>query len=461
MFIRNVLLAMSCMTLAAQLEAQAQPIRYNCKYPMGPALTGYPASLPAAITMGAHCFGRSPSGTSDYFAPSEADWVAVSRQAYTLQCAGSSTGSGVTWPGSCNPLGAQSLMNARSAAVAANHHWVTYVRPNTASSVGIDMLNYMRWYQTPIVLPLHGSWLHWVALVEILTQKMPTGEEIFTNVTFRDALPFGVTDGTSEQNDGKTYGPIKTLMNARTFIGAYYQIVGFPSAPPAFIGPACDATLSCMVAPGNDPWYYRWVFLYEPPPGAAAAPPPASLASGVAAAPGILPKGAVMTADRAVRGVHESLRLADVDRDPELRRILDKDIFEKAYLVRGMFASEMPWDYYLLPVRTAEGKISAFIQLSASDGGFAAANLLRDPADIKLADEATAREAAQQVTKPGEQLGPAVLSWRPLVRGGLTDSPALPYYEFPVQDGRGRARGVIRVAQHDVSLVRRAADTSN
>lgn len=443
--------------------SEARADRYSCPYPLTPALSSFPSSLPAALTMGAHCFGR-PTWASPgpyYYAPSESDWTGSMRAAYANECAAASgTAYGVTWPDGCNPSGAAAMISSRASS--ASQHWISYVAPNTTSNVGQVLLDKMARYHTPVVLPLHGSWLHWVTLLEASTTRAPDGTEQFNIVIFRDALPVGASDGTSRgDTHGGSYGSVTSVMDALDFIGAYYSIVGFPGSSggggfPAFAAPPCWAARACASAPYNDPWFFKWVFLYEPPPGATlrAESEPTQLPA-IGRSPGIIRKGQPMSASLAISGAIESMRRAGALDNHALQQALNEGSIEQAYQVRGQFVSGQPWDYYLLPVITAQGKVSAFIQLSAGDGAFSVAHVLDKPQSYSPITEGQARQAAAPQLRPGEQLGQGLLSWRPQALDGLTDHSMLPFFEFAVLTPQGESRGFIQVAQHNAALVQR------
>lgn len=435
---------------ASLVAASASAATYSCPNPNPPWLTGSPSSLVSAAAMSAHCFGRG------YTAPSSDDWNRSARASYTAQCAGSGSGvgdcrplggcscnpTGVSWPEGCNPTGAAAMLNSR----ASSQHWLQYIAPNTATNMGQVLMDKMRTYNTPLLLPLHGSWRHWVALTRVDT-KMMSGTESFFTVKFSDGLAPGADDGTGHFSYGASY----TIQNAVAFVGNYYTVVGFPGA-------SCydDMSYSCSDAPLNDPWFFRWVFLYEPPAGM-------GLLGGhgdgpllpVARAPGLVSAGQPMTAAIAVNGARQALRLAGLDEDPQVRRVMENGIFDQASLVRGRVASGQPWDYYLLPVHSESGRVTAFLQLSATDGSFDTLYALNRPIEQSQLDEVAARSEASRFLGKGEQLGAAVLTWQPEVQGGLNDFSYLPWYEFEVRGPGEKARGLVRVARHDASQSRR------
>lgn len=417
----------------------AEAATYSCaEYLTVPALSSNSSSLVAASAMAAHCFGRG------FVAPSPGAWESGSRAAFTSDCVTSSRGSGVAWPGSCNPNGALYLLNSRTGMY--GHSWVPYSKPNTETDMGRVLLSKMSTYKTPIVLPYVGNWDHWVTVTRVDTMTDPSGSEQFVTVRLHDGLPIGWTDSGGKPSLGSVF----TVQPARNFVRDYMGIMSYIGAP-------CHKEdtyeFLCAASPYNDPWYFKWLFLYEPPAGSSLrgeTTAPLEVAATVAP----LRRGQAMTANLALAHVMDALRLSGALEDPGVKQMMINGRPQQAVLVRGTDPHDQPLDYYLIPITGLEGGTTGFVAMSAIDGALESAHVLDRALPSPDFSEQLARSRAQQQLGHDEQLGAGILSWRPISRGGLSDSPVLPYYEFAIQKD-GAHSGLLRVALHDPKLAQR------
>lgn len=441
--LKRTFLCVSILTSGLLQSEPASAATYSCaEYLTVPALSSNTSSMVAASAMAAHCFGRG------FVAPPVAAWEADQKTAFTSDCVMNSRGSGVAWPGSCNPAGALSLLNNRTRGY--GHHWVSLIRDNTETNMGRVLLDKMRIYRTPIVLPYVGNWDHWVTVTRVDTMGDPAaGTEQFVTVRLHDGLPMGVID-----SGGKTsIGSPATIQSARNFVRDYMGIMSFIGAP-------CHDEITfrfeCSLAPYFDPWYYKYLFLYEPPAGTtllgerSAGPSPS-----VAQPPGLVRRGRAMSAALATQHYMESLRNGGALEYSDVKQMLAEGNVTQAVLVHGIDGQEQAWDYYLLPVAAPAGGTSGFVLLSAGDGSFESAYVLDRALPSLDFNEQAARVRAQRMLVKDEQLGTGTLAWRPVIRGGLNDSPALPYYEFEVLKESGEHAGLLRIALHDPKVSQR------
>jgi hypothetical protein len=350
------------------------------------------------------------------------------------------------WPSTCDPAG---MMSALSVApfsmpppLQANWAISQYDGPINPTTHVVDpslpdpnkpyamnaVVNSLRIHGSPAVIPMYGQADHWIAIIQVTATLQSSGLYGVNTIKYYDGGPAGQQDTSQQQYAGVgVYS-----MGSIAFNGGYYSVL-------TAINPQCDPCIS-------DPYYGKWLMLYEPPAGEAHPPGDPTVA---VRAPGV---SKVMNEKLAQLFVWRSLVAAGIDKDPQMWSALSAGIAGPAVRVAGVFPSGAPWNYFLVPIlqKTNTKLVIGFVQLAADDGAFELVHLLPSPAPFTPMDHRTAGTRAGQLLARGESLTTGTLVWDPRKNTPSARTPTSPYFEFPVTTGTADKRAeFVRVRFND------------
>lgn len=375
---------------------------------------GTPGSFAAAAVMGAQ-------GYNNYAPP--IDWENRLISECTRQTGGS------LWPAQCNPVGMASAL--RSIATAS---WVTQMWPETDQ---VNALNTtvasLKNYRSPAVVPIYGQADHWVTITQITATYSGSSWVINQVRAYDGGPPDGVDSSFNSYYSGlQSWGGL-------VWSNVYYKVL-------TAINPTCD-----LVGCGSDPYYKKYVLMYEPPPGQPIPPMSAVFTK----APGMVPAGQHAMNEHLARiQVWRALAAAGIDADLEIWNAISGGTPGTAFKVNAVFPGGAPWDYYLVPILSSWNTAIAFVQLSADDGSFESINVLTSPIQLNPVTMTRAEQLARGALAAGESLTGGILTWDPRVNSQLAKSPNNPYYEFGVAGIASTAASVIRVSLNNGTVVR-------
>jgi hypothetical protein len=331
------------------------------------------------------------------------------------------------WPAGCNPGGMAGAVTAFSSS-----DWETRTWADTDKTTALnETVASLQFYQSPAVVPIYGQADHWIAITQI-TATNSGGSWTINQVKAFDGGPSG-----QEDSGSNSYFSGLQSMSGFVWANVFYQVA-------TVINPSCDA-MGCT----SDPYYNRYVLMFDPPRGQDHPPVSAVFAK----APGIVPAGQhVMSEHLAQVDVWRALRSAGVDADPAIWRAISGGVSGAAFQVNAVWPSGKPWHYYLVPILSSTNTAVAFVQLAADDGGFESIHVLTKPIPFTP----VTMMKAQQLLAKGERLTDGMLTWDPRRNTKLAKSPVRPYYKFGVVNAThsNQAVGAVRVTFHDGTVVR-------
>jgi hypothetical protein len=358
--------------------------------------------------------------------PIAANWESV----ITTSCHNNTPATSV-WPSVCNPTGMATALSQFT-----TRSWVTFSFVETAQLTALnEIVNGLKTFRSPSVIPIYGQADHWVAVVEVTAVDIGGGAFSVQQVKARDGGPVGGTD-----SGGSGYAPGLLIWGGTPFKNIYFKVI-------TAINPICDFLAGgCGAPPHSDPFYNKFVVMYEPPLGQNHPTTNARFES----SPGIVPPGGnAMNAHLAQARLWDSLVAAGVNDDPETWNAISSGLPGPASLVNGVFPDGNPWDYYLVPIFSSRrsGMVIAFAALSADDGSFDHLNVLAQPAPFTPVPSTKAAELAGRALGKSERLTGGTLTWDPRTNAR---EPSAPYYEF----GVAGSNEAVRVPLHGGNAVR-------
>lgn len=364
-------------------------------------------------------------------APIQPSWETFITSACTTQTKTVAPSS--VWPAVCNPDGMALALNTFTPA-----HWVTFRYPGTAAgqtnALNETVLS-LQFYHSPAVVPIYGQADHWVVVNQITAL-------FITSTTFTIQQVKGYDGGPSLGNDSSfnTYNGGLQSWSGNTWKNVFFLVL-------TAINPSCDFVAGgCGAPPVSDPFYGQYLLMFEPPAGDRP-----HLDTTFAKSAGIVPAGH-MNEHLAQSRLWDSLINAGINNDPEIWNAISGAKPGPASLVNAVFPDGSPWNYFLVPLLSNNGMVTAFVQLDADDGSFDHIQVLPTPAPFTAVPKATAAQLAHGALADGETLNDGVLTWDP--RNPQTGrSPSFPYYEFGVA-GAAKGSAPVRVMLHDGSTVR-------
>jgi hypothetical protein len=205
----------------------------------------------------------------------------------------------------------------------------------------------------------------------------------------------------------------------------------------------------CGAPPTSDPFFDKFVIMFEPPPNAVHE----QIQTAYQASPGIVPAGHnAMNAHLAQRRVFDALTAAGINNDAAAWGVISSGVAGPASLVNGVYPNGILWNYYLVPILSSRSAdtVIAFVALSADDGSLDHLNVLAQPAPFVAVAPTRAAELARGTLGRGEGLTGGTLTWDPRTNAR---SPSLPYYEFGVA-GASSQNAAVRVPLHGGRAVR-------
>jgi hypothetical protein len=361
-------------------------------------------SFAASAMMGAQ-------GYSGAFIP--VNWDSLITSSCTTQTGGS------LWPAGCNPTGMAKAVGAYTA-----NNWVTALFAETDEASALNLtLAAMQFLGSPAIVPIYGQADHWVAVTQITATN--TGSAWVINQV--KAFDGGPTSGTDSGFNAYEAGV--QAWGGNTWKNIYFKVI-------TAINPSCDPNCS------SDPFFNKYVIMYEPPIGQVVP----QVTANFARAPGVLPPGQNgMNELLAQMQVWQALSLAGVDADPEIWNAVSRGVPGTAFHVNAVWPSGSPWDYYLVPILSNSRTAIAFVQLAGSDGAFEGIHVLTTPVAFAPLTMAQAEQLARGALGAGESLTAGTLTWNPRSDAQLVKSSVLPYYEFGVASATSKQAGVVRV----------------
>jgi len=328
------------------------------------------------------------------------------------------------WPGSCSPTKMAAVLGGLT-----NEPWSQLTWPSANQSDALNQtVNALRLFGSPVLVPIFGQADHWSTITQV-TATLNGSTWTISNVKSFDGGPVGDVD-----SSGNLY-----VGGLRSFSGSVWKNVYTTTQ---IINPFCDPCTT-------DPWYNRYVAVFDPPPGQEHA----SIVTDFVKAPGVAQGG--MTEARARALVWNALAAAGIDRDPDIWNAIRGGAAGAAVEVNGLWPAGGRWDYFLVPILSGAHTATAFVQLAADDGAFEGVHVLSAPGHFDPVTEVRAEQLARAALQKGESLTPGILTWDPRSNTTLAKAPTFPYYEFGVI-AADKAVGVVRVSFHQGTVVRSA-----
>lgn len=389
------------------------------------------SSFAAASLMGEKGYTNTYLGVVQPLPP--LDWQAQ----ITAACTTKTTPSSV-WPSTCNPDGMATALNSLIASHGGFADWVVYTSPGTANGLTAalnETVISLAVFHSPGVVPIFGQADHWVTISQIVANPVSPGVYNIVTVKGFDGGPTGGTDSNNSTFNG---GP--QSWSAFVWKQVFYLVV-------TAINKNCDFQPGgCGAAPYFDPYYGRYVLMFEPPAG-----PLPQLSANFERSPGVVPPGH-MNEQLAQVHLWNALIAAGIDKDPDIWNTISHGVAGSASLVNGRFPDGSPWNYYLVPIlpdRFANTAI-ALVELSADDGSFNHIQVPSNPVPFTPVSRTRAAQVASSVLARGESLTGGTLTWDPMTHAR---SPSFPYYEFGIV-GANDTSSVARVMLHDGAITR-------
>jgi len=346
----------------------------------------------------------------------------------------------------CSPSGLALTFSA-----AAGQNWDVGSFPKDqgfeAASEAVSLIRHL---QTPVVVPAFGSWDHWMTLVRVHTANRTPMIWDVDVVDLYDGFLDGPPDLKGKTNIKSAGYPLKAIdfatgrltADGDTFNSTYYRFVGF-FGHPCMGKPLADPD-SCQNK--GDPWFYKYVLLFDPPPGSSLLPSLPPTKYHFNQSPGVWAQGQRVTPRQAAAVAHLALASAGMDAGEANRRALTSGQAGEAVLVDGVKASGEPWRYFAVPWRQPDGTLSAIALLSEADGHAQMLAAFDPPVKVGPVDIDYARTEAVKLLEDGELLGEITIRWDPAAGVSGARSPIRPYYAVDVVDGSGSHRGVVLVS---------------
>lgn len=406
-------------------------------------------SFAAAGMMGAEGFSNyMPPNNCTHPAPPATDW----EDTIVQSCASSTISAGYpssVWPNGCNPAGMALALNAFPFPSASwqMHMWTPVNSDPLQDASRTAALNLIIGgmqapsLRSPSVVPMFGQGDHWVTLVEIdastVAGQTNTGGTYDINyVIYYDGGP--ATSGSHDGGFNPFPGAGLQMYGGATFANNYYRVI-------SNIRPHCSSDPTCTA----DPFYNKWVMLYEPPADAAIP----QVSANFKRSPGL---GGAMTEQRAQLFVWRSLFLSGATSNAQVWPRIKNGVAGRASLVNAVFPSGAPWNYYLVPImeNATSSKAIAVVQLAADDGSFEGVHVLNTPVAFNMVTQPDAEDIARGTLVEGERLGHGALTWNPASHTALNKSASQPYFEFRVLSGANTDAGAVRVMLHSGAVER-------
>jgi hypothetical protein len=339
------------------------------------------------------------------------------------------------WPATCNPTGMATALNLFTP----NAHWIVATFADTQQAAALnETVRSLQTFGSPAVVPIYGQADHWVAVIQITATVLAPGSFAITQVKGFDGGRIGGFDsgGTNFYVGLQTWG-------GAPWRGTFFLVV-------TAINAACDFLPGgCGAAPNNDPFFNRYVLMYEPPLNSHNAEAPTTTFE---KSPGILPSGTHgMNESVAQHRVWDSLIAAGINQDPQNWNALIGGVAGPAHHVSAVWPDGSPWDYYLVPILSAPDTAIAFVQLSGDDGAFEGVNVPTFPVPFTPASTTKANDHARGLLKNGERLTGGTLTWNPRASSAVSGSPNYPYYQYTVA---GSKSSVVQVSLHNGKATR-------
>ena len=355
----------------------------------------------------------------------------------------------------CNPSG---LAHTFNDAAAQNWDAASFAAGDGAAASS-EVVNLVRKLQTPVVVPVWGSWDHWMTMLRVHALNSLVDPKLW-DVKFVEMYDgflegLGNKDLQLKNNVKDTPLPGTTFdltgritVAADMFLAVYYQQVGFWGHPCMDIFDPMDPRYPAEACINQgDTWFNRFVMLYDPPP--ATSPlwtPEPPMKMEFVSAPGVWQKGRQMSAPEAAAATLQSLALSGIDGIEANRSALSGGQAGTAILVEGVQPSSATWRYFAVPWQQPDGTLSAIALLSADDGRVQLFTALDHPVKTAPVSAERARGEAAKILAADESLAGWRVRWDARAGLGGARSPNRPYYAIDVLDGSGSDRGVILVA---------------
>lgn len=341
----------------------------------------------------------------------------------TSQC--SAAGAATIWPGNCNPTKMASALASLT-----GRTWVQFTWAGTDQVSALNTLvSSLKDHGSPAIVPIYGQADHWVAVNQITGTLTGTNWTI-SQVKFYDGGPAGGTDGGLNSYEGGllSYG-------GSAWRNVYFRVL-------ENINPSCDPCTT-------DPWYDRYVIMWEPPPGQEHT----NLVANYARSPGVFQ--GVGSERLAQIQVWSALTAAGINQDASIWNAISGGQAGRAFEVNGVAPAGDRWDYFLVPIMSDAHTVTAFVQLAADDGAFESVHVLPQPKAFHPVQRNTAQLLARTALGAGESLSPGILTWDPRAQTPFAKAPTFPYYEFSVVDAHHQV-GVVRVSFDTGAVIRSA-----
>jgi len=315
-----------------------------------------------------------------------------------------------------------------------SNDWETYTWAATDRASALnELVASFQYYQSPVVVPIFGQSDHWATVTQV-TATLNAGSWTINHVNIIDGGP-------PNAMDSGTNGYLTGLLSfsGTIWTNVYYHV-------PTVINTDCDPCTS-------DPYYNRYVLVFDPPRGQTHPPVSAVFAK----APGVAPAGQhAMNEQLARRDVWKALTSAGIDADPAIWNAISRGVPGAAFQVNAVWPSGSPWDYYLVPILSNTNTAIAFVQLAADDGSFEGINVLKSSVRFSPVTMRKAERLARGMLAKGERLTGGVLTWDARSDTRIARSPIRPYYEFGVDSATQRDThvGKVRVTLTDGTVER-------
>jgi len=317
------------------------------------------------------------------------------------------------WPESCNPEGVRSALSYGGWGSWINSVYADGQQPAALS----QQISTLKNYRSPNIVPVYGQGDHWVMVHKMVVDDV-TGNIV--GVGFRDGGPGGDVDsGFTSYDDGPRSA------NGTVWKDTFYKVLNS-------IG-------------SSDPYYFKYVVLWDPPPHAPV-PPPETYRAEVPRGP--VSPGERLTPQLVQQKAIEALRLGGLDAvDAEMWSILSQAHPARPYEVQGVYPDGRDWNYYLVPFIDDRQLLVGMAMLDMETAAYQQAWVLSEPRRFSGLDRAQARARAHSHVelKGDETLDEGTLTWDPSAEGSIARSPMRPYYEFRVTGRDGEDRGAIAV----------------